>query len=331
VLGVLVAVVLPGGALGAKTRTRKYPATVETRAHFGGSHGYRFVYIDGSFGPQLIVRHISHGAFAITSYSLRGDQPGDPAKIDMKLGDEGHLRGHFVSSSTAKVAPQQGCTGDGMKETGAFVGSFDFHGEDGFSRAHLSRIQGSITRAGPYLCREPKPPPRPKPEREREPPGTVSKETSLIAGTASGELRFEVQRTEGLETEAGSDLEDVIVSTFRHRARLEVSSLFAAFFLKSAALITPNPLNPRAEEAATPPGPYFSGSATFKLEGPRKASWTGDLAVDLPGVGPMPLTGPKVAAGVCVERSHCTKTLPPALLPGRGGRTQTVLITGEAQ
>ncbi|HEX4751855.1 MAG TPA: hypothetical protein VH268_03070, partial [Solirubrobacterales bacterium] len=62
-------------------------------------------------------------------------------------------------------------------------------------------------------------------------------------------------------------------------------------------------------DATLAPSSPFSGSATFELTSPTKASWSGDLAVELPGLGKVPLAGPKFYSGLC-EGEICTKTLP---------------------
>jgi hypothetical protein len=80
----------------------------------------------------------------------------------------------------------------------------------------------------------------------------------------------------------------------------------------ASTLLTPNQQEPLAEAVIEPPAP-FSGSATFHLEGPKKASWTGNLAVELPGAGKVPLTGDEIYAGACRGQKNCTATLPTPL------------------
>lgn len=63
------------------------------------------------------------------------------------------------------------------------------------------------------------------------------------------------------------------------------------------------PGKPKVAEVA-PPAP-FEGSATFTLTSPKKSTWEGDLAVALPGVGRVPLAGPKFLSELC-EGAHCT-------------------------
>ena len=76
----------------------------------------------------------------------------------------------------------------------------------------------------------------------------------------------------------------------------------------------PNLAEPLAEATVAPPAP-FSGSATFHLDDPKTASWTGDLAVEMPGLGKVSLTGDGIEAGLCSGLSNCTKTLPKDLQP----------------
>ncbi len=80
--------------------------------------------------------------------------------------------------------------------------------------------------------------------------------------------------------------------------------------------VSPHPDLPlsAAKVSATAP---FSGSAAFELTSPHHAEWTGDLAVELPGYGRVPLTGPKFRAGLC-ETKACTPTLPKSLRPRTG-------------
>lgn len=76
----------------------------------------------------------------------------------------------------------------------------------------------------------------------------------------------------------------------------------------ATAFQVPNLAEPLTEATVSPSAP-FSGSATFHLDGPKTASWTGDLAVELPGAGEVPLSGEGISAGLCHGPSHCTKTL----------------------
>jgi hypothetical protein len=66
------------------------------------------------------------------------------------------------------------------------------------------------------------------------------------------------------------------------------------------------PSDPAGEAIVNPPSP-FSGSATFRRESRKESKWSGDLKVDLPGFGTVPLTGRGAQATLCV--SECAKEL----------------------
>ena len=61
---------------------------------------------------------------------------------------------------------------------------------------------------------------------------------------------------------------------------------------------------PTQPESATvtPPSP-FSGTATFHASAGASAEWEGPLAVDLPGIGPIQLTGSQFKPELCLARS----------------------------
>jgi hypothetical protein len=71
----------------------------------------------------------------------------------------------------------------------------------------------------------------------------------------------------------------------------------------------PTPIGTLTDATVEPPAP-FEGSAAFHLESPTQASWTGDLSVDLPGIGKVALAGPGTSADLC-EQNACTATLAP--------------------
>jgi hypothetical protein len=76
-----------------------------------------------------------------------------------------------------------------------------------------------------------------------------------------------------------------------------------------ATFLTPNPAGTLEDASVSPPAP-FHGSATFHLDSPTSANWTGALSVELPGVGSVPLAGDGFWSALC-EDATCTKTLPP--------------------
>jgi hypothetical protein len=91
----------------------------------------------------------------------------------------------------------------------------------------------------------------------------------------------------------------------RHRGAIKELSYAMSILQKGSSFVSPDPLHPTAETVIRPPSP-FSGSATFRQESPRSVSWSGDLKVELPGFGIVPLTGSGVQATMC-EALGCPK------------------------
>jgi hypothetical protein len=58
----------------------------------------------------------------------------------------------------------------------------------------------------------------------------------------------------------------------------------------------------------------FSGSATIEAPSRATATLSGDLAVELPATGEVPLTGPGIDAGLCRDYT-CMGSLPKVLRP----------------
>jgi hypothetical protein len=181
--------------------------------------------------------------------------------------------------------------------------------------ASTRRARGSVTRQGPVRCRIPNEAGRRGGKQGgKKAKGSAGHEFRLIAGDGKSQLIFQAGREEPAQLE-GNTTGYFEVSASGHKAgAFEVSRTAFLFEFPSSPTTTfqvPNLAEPLAEAILEPAAP-FSGTATFHLDDPKTASWTGDLAVDLPGLAKVPLTGPTIAAGLC-HGSHCTKTLPEPL------------------
>lgn len=289
----IAALALPGGA-SAATRTLKIPATTYESASLRGSNGFRVELLLGpGFADVVASKRFHRRTFQTTSYTVRGPKGRKNGVVDEKIGRYGKFRGRFVARSIEHEADD--CKGGPViVEKGFYVGSFAFRGTDDFTRATGHRMPGSITRDPAEVCREPS---APKSLRERK-HGTTKEEGTevrLNVATKSGDATFLAsQTTEPLE---GSSITETnfTASAYRHSGRVTISSfLFSFFDAKPSTFVDPEP---HTEATITPAAP-FSGSATFKAEGPKKSSWTGNLSVELPGFGRVALTGKKFIATV---------------------------------
>lgn len=319
----LIALPLPAAA--AATKHYEQPASFATQIQGRGSNGYRFFLFTFEKGPQIlsVSKGLSGNSNQIVNYFARSGGNSSAATdgtVEVKVGKLGHFRGHFVATSTKTRQPSRGCDGEpSTTEDGYFVGSFVFHGERGYTTIDTDRERGTVIRTGATRCavpaehggREPDRPSKQESEAEEE-------EFRLVAGDAEAQVLLQVNR-EASPREMDSTPTTYQATVNRGWAgRFQVSRSASVFSMSPggnpSAFQVPNLAEPLTEATVEPSAP-FSGSATFHLETPTTASWTGDLAVELPGVGKVPLTGKKISAGLCQGRRHCTKTLPKSLQP----------------
>jgi hypothetical protein len=300
-LAIAVAIAAPAAA---KPRQVRLSASEFIEVHGSASHGFRFRFFTiGSVGAVLWLSKAEgeNGEQAATYVAtVRGRRKDSSSgHLDVRVGDLGRFRGRFVPTSTKSRQLDEGCSGSPTTEKGHFVGSFSFHGEMGFTAIDTRRLQGSITRQGPTSCLHPD---RSESRRHRSAHGRREaeerrqEELRLLAGEADGNLVFSASvavRSHGLQVDRSA-------STF------EVSEGTETAFQVSDLSELPT-------EATVAPSAPFSGSATFHLDTPKAASWTGDLTVELPGLGLVPLTGEGISAGLCHGPVHCTRTLPTLL------------------
>lgn len=289
----LAALALPGAA-SAATRTVKIPATTYENASLRGSNGFRVELLLGpGFADVVANKRLPHGTFETTSYSVRGPKRRKNGVLDERIGRYGKFRGRFVVRSIEHEADS--CKGGPViVEKGFYVGAFAFRGTDDFTQASGHRMAGSITRDPAEVCREPS---TPKSTRERKHGAARDEgtEVRLNVTTKSADASFSAsQTTEPLE---GSPVTDTnfSASAYRRSGRVTISSfLFSFFDSKPSTFVDPEPHT----EATVAPAAPFSGSATYVAEGPKKGSWTGNLSVELPGIGRVALTGKKFTATV---------------------------------
>lgn len=309
----VAALLLPGTALAARTHRVKTPAETLWYAQLKGTKGFSVnLTVESGRTPRVSAeRDRSKRTIQAVTYSIHRRVIGPDGALHLEFGDGDRFVAHFVARSAQHLRPSRGCQGaQTVLEDGAWVGTFEFRGEGGFTQVHAHRARGWIIRKPAQTC--PKGANRPI---QLEPEATTeeAKTLGLIAGTTSAATVFHATRREEGSTEAGEGKATFFAQAERRVGGVGIVSSALTFAAPASTFTTPNAVSPGSEVMLTPPAP-FSGSGTFHLQGPSSASWTGDLAVELPAFGRVPLTGPQIAAGTC-EGTHCTLTLPPALRP----------------
>jgi hypothetical protein len=297
---------------------------VSAELHLRGTHGFRIaLFTLGSHGTFLTVSKWSQrgGSDVGVDYSsLRRHRPTtfEVGHLNARIGRLGRFRGRFVPASTETKKLDPECEGKPTTiEKGFFVGSFNFRGERGYTTVHAHRARGTVTRQAAGVCSYS---PRLFHESAREIREEKEKERSefhLVAGNERASVLFQTRRQDstGKLDPGQADFQVSVNGGKVGDYRVNYSAfLFGLEGEPAADFQTSNLGEPLAEATVTPPAP-FSGSATFHLDDPKTATWTGDLAVELPGAGKVPLTGGDIAAGLCNGPSNCTRTLPKDLQP----------------
>jgi hypothetical protein len=318
-LGALAALAAPGGAA-AKPGYFRVPDEFTEQMHLKGTNGFTLAMtvVDRRLVEVSVDKPTAHSGLELVNYWLRRRLP-PGADLDLRLGHEGAFRLHFVPHKVEEEPVLPGCKGDpSIVEKGVFVGSIRFHGKRGFTRVDARRIAGVVGKQGAQTCRSRKTGKNVQSvslpsSQEGQDEGVLQ----LIAGTPSAHRRFDAisLETPGV-VEPPSTIFEAAVS--RNEGDLSVTSMAIVGSAPASTFDIPDPLHPFSAATVEPPAP-FSGRASFELKTPTHGEFSGDLAVDLPGLGRVPLTGPGTAAGIC-QGLACTKTLPKLLRPHKSGR-----------
>jgi len=284
-----------------------------------GSNGY-LIDVSEFAGDAIQVeasKELPNRALDLVSYGLLDHQT--RSGLDFNLGGQGDFHLRFVAHKRKEEPFASGCKGEPtVVEEGVFVGTINFHGRRGFTDAEAKRAPGLVTTQGHQVCR------RRKASKHVESVGISSSsaprlqegDVELLAGVrpadsapSNGHRAFEAASFEPLpgESRAGKWMSFLASDTLRQHG----VSMFSSASVSSTApatFQTPEPTDPTSTATVEPPAP-FSGAARFSLNSPTQADFTGDLAVELPGFGRVPLTGSDLYSAIC-EASGCTKTLP---------------------
>lgn len=296
----------------AATKTEVTPARKSSIFVIRGSNHYYLEFKavpEGSGGAAEVTVEASsersEEVFRNVTYSTQGKLFGDGG-FEATFPGVGRVGVHFKQKAAHKTPVDDGpyCPeGEMTNRRGVFVGSVAFQGNAGFTAAKARRTDGYLIETARLVCQVPvvtasTPPPEtqaPLPTRSAtiyaSGPSGPAAVTFSSAGSGIDQPGFGAGGLPTIDFQATykSELAGMGIS-----ARVYVTNPRSTFFS------VPAPAGALTDATIAPPKP-FSGSGIFHLETPTTASWTGELAVAMPGLGKVPLTGPGITARLCEE------------------------------
>lgn len=262
--------------------------------YYVSSHDhYAEAKVRGSNGYHLAI-YVLSGTVSVTATKATARVQYVPLDSHMRDGRmQAHLPGvgrialRFHERSRSRKQPPGGCEGLGtLERRGIFRGRVKIAGERGYTRVDVRAIRGKIVDEPRLVCRR----------AGRARASSENREELLRAAVPRGRGTLEFSANDW-----GSNFDSpVFFAAQLLRLRGQMFVINAAYGLRenSAGLALGRP---PVSGSVEPPKP-FTGTATFQ-RGPGGAfTWLGDLAAELPGVGPVRLAGPAFKAEACLGR-----------------------------
>lgn len=272
-----------------------------------GSNGYKvglLAPIEGAGSPIGVSVEDRRGE---VEYMARGLASAHRLKASFgRLGEVDlvfHPSGRVLRSPSSLVG---GCPAGASAQPGTFTGSFRLRGDGGFTVAGAHKVHGTV--GAPTA-------PTDRREEKAQLVGCVTREplwkssgATAVSGGQGGSPSLGAEsimpgrsvliaaaplqisgdpRAEGGEA---TIVVDVLVREELEGVTVSRVALGGGPQEQVLAIAADD------SEAVLTPGPPFSGSATFAKGPERSVTWSGDLSVPLPGLGPVALAGPGFTA-----------------------------------
>jgi|SRR6476620_3853363 len=254
----------------------------------GESNGYELELDAIRFKRRTGVQLTAQRETANVSYEVSvKNTPG----IHAAFGSLGQVDLGFHRHKKVVERPERNCRW--IIEVGVFRGTVRFVGEDGYLTVEETNPKGDIFRLPDGFCGLGS-------FRPGLPPG-LPRETVLAARTKSGSREISFRASRELSV--------------RRTIQIEASTTerVEGMRIDRSVLVPGKPAEFTAtgvsRAAVSPPLP-FGGSARFRDPAGAPASWEGTLAVTLPGLAELPLTGEGFTARLCPRLAILESCLP---------------------
>jgi len=313
----------PAAAAPTGHGARKHDPTIFESFQVRGSNGYTVaVTLRNRSALTVSATLVDRPSIIAADYKLRVRRAPGSDRIKASLGKLGRIEMRFVPETAYEEEPLfPACKGEmEAVEEGRWVGRFEFRGERGYTQTRVTRAPGwvGITPAPTCHHRPAGHGPHKRGPRAREnltgqalaalakaaEPAKPAAEVHLLGlrvKPRNSEVKFEATRLSGPDKKGNEFAFDTfIASASRHRGRISEESLVLDLLVQGPYFKVPDLTHPASEVLIEPPSPFL-GSASFRRESSSKAGWDGDLRLNLPGFGVVPLAGAGAHATLCAD------------------------------
>jgi hypothetical protein len=249
-----------------------------------GSNGYHLL-IHGF--PGNVDVSAEKGNAEVGYYSSSGTFRHD--RVRAKLPGVGIVDLRFHEQSRSREETADDCTGPGeLTRSGFFKGRVRIEGERDYTRVDVRSARGKIFDDPKQTCH--------RDGRARHSAAAQEELVEAAGRRGRGFLSFSANEWPPF---AGSHPVFFHAHLARLRGEMLITNSVDAFTEDPKDLVVSRP--PLAA-SVEPPKP-FTGTAGFQRESDETFTWLGDLAVELPGIGPVALAGPGFEAKACTGRT----------------------------
>ncbi len=255
-----------------------------------GSHGYRITVL--GLGKEVSILAYKGGVSA--SYTVPGKITDE--RIKARFGNRGRVSLRLQPTEPLEEEDEAGCRGKApTTQRGVFRGTIRFRGEEGFTEARATRARGFVFHTYRQVCKR----------RGSEPSWPKLSEipaSSLSAVSNRGPRTpwFSAFKEEPAKPRNFfSSLEEANYTAASTEWRGRMAVYRSASVTAPPETFTVTPPGTRPAAATVDPPPPFRGSATYERGPGGTALWSGDLRVELPGLGEVPLTDSSYRAKLC--------------------------------
>ena len=284
-VALVAALALAFPAVASAAETYLSPAGFFTTGVARGTNGFKLQFWEGNRRHfKLTVK----GHHSKTKYVADGGPVAD-GRVSVRLGKRGGIDLRFVPVGKPRFfKPPSWCQGSPSRwQLGYLIGRFAFHGERSYTHARDHRLYAARESWSSWHCHYASGPDRHADEEARARVGAWSYQRKALHFGAA--LFHRDARPRGRRVEFRASISD-------RAGRVRVDREVDVAAPEADISFPDGPLSEAA--TVTPPAP-FSGTATFTRTPESSFTWTGDLAVEFPGVDPVRLAGPRFGAQLC--------------------------------